>query len=555
MRVNKLLNILSYVSMSAMLFISSCENRPSTRPTNFTKVDKCNKFDGKDEECTLAITEAGVHCTPTANNTCIEVPAQSSPSTGRCEEIADIANCVYYACKDDNGTCKTDKPGKCANLDGHETECKLYEPDAICKWNAGNNKCEKAVVVLTKYHNYDFNVLPLRTGGNQLGAGGFALNIAHIQGVVSSKNHSNVYVLKANGGASAVYVTQNNGVSWDSVAINSINTPAATGNNQFDNLSDFQVYAPLENGVVIGSNGYGFFEIEGNTKRQVGAADRSWLLAQANIAGANRVPTSFFQAKNTTGDLFTYATNSTTAQSGVVGHDNTAKDAFDVTIEINTGGPLTVVYTALGQITNGDLVMGNTAGVYTVPAASIGTVAAQMAQAEGAPIKAVAALNIDGGGGTANDQGINDIAHIDGKYLVLAFVSSALANGGIVVLDTSDPAWPVHKVFGNNLQMTAKKVVPSLDGKGAMITSNKGIVYFHDGDFVTPKAGKELMNMANVNDTANRVNHKAKASAASGFAGYLVTDNILGAAQDSTGRWYFGSTKGIITLDIIENEI
>ena len=165
MRVNKLLNILSYVSLSVMLFTAlGCDPKNTTTPTDFTEVDNCNKFNSNAKQCAFAITKAGVHCTPTANNTCIEVPAQSSPSTGKCEEIADIANCVYYACKVD-GTCKTDKPGKCANLDGHETECKLYEPDAICKWNAGNNKCEKAVVATTvNYYEWTFDPACLAQG-------------------------------------------------------------------------------------------------------------------------------------------------------------------------------------------------------------------------------------------------------------------------------------------------------------------------------------------------------------------------------------------------------
>lgn len=145
----RLMNILLNLSLSIMLFTTlNCDKKDSPQTLgDFTEVAKCSDLDGqgKEKECKWAKTKANIHCTPTAKNTCIEVPAQSSPSTGKCEEIKDISKCVYYECKVDNGNCVTDRPGNCENFHGHETECKLYEAKAVCTWDAANNKCDKAV--------------------------------------------------------------------------------------------------------------------------------------------------------------------------------------------------------------------------------------------------------------------------------------------------------------------------------------------------------------------------------------------------------------------------
>lgn len=265
-----------------------------------------------------------------------------------------------------------------------------------------------------------------------------------------------------------------------------------------------------------------------------------------SIAGKTAVPKK--------GVLFrSYVAPAATADN--VGWDNTLKAA--------AGKPLAKVFTARTQDHDKNLLLADADGIKRLKEADVGKPGAFLDNG-GAAVYPIKDFMLDGK--TPNPT-INTMALVGDKFLVVGLASNAANNGGLVYADITAKTPPVWHRFGEGAGLSvdfiavARKAEPG--GLSAIITTDKGYLFFKDGKVIEPADGKgSLVDEKFI--AAHKGNDKDYDKAASGFAGADIKDpgkeGYLGAAQDKNGVWYLAikgnaDEGGIFTLVVTHGDV
>lgn len=417
------------------------------------------------------------------------------------------------------------KEGCDGKLDGKGQTCEwdAAATPAHCKVNTRGAK--------SKYYSYEFGTM--------------AFWYPHdVAGVASSKDRSHFYVLDNEGSS----VSDDNLATWG--VIENLATTGQPGDNK--NPVDFTrigLYEPLQDGLVIqneAEDGYGIIR-----KKSVVAG---WKNNVGNLAGKAAAVKAFQEIKKQDGTLWIYASAFGERDKGVAFQNandipNNLSVLWDKVIRAGGNLDLKLLYTALGQARNGGMYLGSTNGIYELTNANVGEKNGIIDTVDSNPLYKPEEFFIEAG--TPNDSGPTQLALIDNTYLLIGSEGNA-NKGGIGSMNVDTNVWtPLPATAA----MTIEKIIPSADNKSAMIqVEDEGLIIFKNGAFVEVIPGKPVITVALANDPDNASSFD-KSAPKTGFKGGLGGAPVRGAMEGPDGKWYFGTSAGIVTLVVKEQDL
>lgn len=185
---------------------------------------------------------------------------------------------------------------------------------------------------------------------------------------------------------------------------------------------------------------------------------------------------------------------------------------------------------------------------------------------EGKPVIGFSELRLSKG---VDNNGINTMALVDEKYLLIGLESTKKNNGGLVYTDiTKAPL--VWKKFGDGMGLSVDHIAtervrnPEKTVISAIATTNRGYLIFSKGEVVELVKNRGYLIDAQMIDTL-RAEVENYDTAADGFSGARIKTPNMGGyqspAQDIKGRWYLpingkrNTENGVFRLEIQTQQV